>query len=81
MIPRSDLAQAIGQSVLRCVEKYEKETGKRASKVLIELIDTDEWQMRDSAAPLDDKRGFSIAGVPTTSFGFRVKIDSAPESI
>ncbi len=44
MIPTPKLAQMMGQSIFRCIERYEKETGKRASKILIELTDTADWK-------------------------------------
>jgi len=78
MIPTAELAQSIGQSVLRCMEKYEKDTGKRASKVLIQLSDTSAWQRGDSAVLPDDTRSFSLAGI--NYFAFSVMVQDEPES-
>lgn len=81
MIPRSGLAQAIGQSVLRCVEKYEKETGKRASKIVIQLTDTDDWQRKDLPTKPDDTGTVSIAKIEQHHFGFTLKVESEPEPL
>ncbi len=80
MIPRSELAPALGQSVLRCIEKYEKETGKRASKIAIQLTDTDDWQKKDLPTKPNDTETLSIAQIEYRSFGFRVRVESESES-
>jgi len=79
MIPRLELAQSIGQSVLQCIEKYEKKTGKRASKILIQLAETSAWDRGDSAALPDDTQSLSMAGIEY--FNFSVSVESEPESV